>query len=342
MTGEIIYHWNSYLDEFPSERKDVYFQEEYVKLYETDDEKAACFFFEEGNKQFLFPFLKREFYYDGKTYFDFETPYGYGGPITNVKDECFIKVGLLSFFEWCKENNFVAGFVRFHPLLDNCWHYNLIGEVIKDRLTVAMDLTLSENDIWMHELSTKNRNVIKKSIKQGAKFIVDKSFNYLDDFILLYNKTMQKLRADDFYFFNPEYYTQLKNNIRDSFLGIILYEKKVISAAIFFSGQYGHYHLSGSEENYLYLCPNNLLLYEAAKEMKLFGVKKFHLGGGISSCDNDSLLAFKSKFSANKYTFSIGKTIFNKELYQDICNQWELNNPCQKEKYKNRILKYKY
>ena len=82
-------HWNQYLDAIPAQLQDLYFREEYVKLYETESEKVCCFVYQDGDSIMLFPFLHRAFHYKGNIYFDFETAYGYGGPVSNDHDETF-------------------------------------------------------------------------------------------------------------------------------------------------------------------------------------------------------------------------------------------------------------
>ena len=57
MNIDITAHWNHLLEAFLPEKKDVYFTEQYVKLYESDTEKAECFVCQEGDKVLLFPFL---------------------------------------------------------------------------------------------------------------------------------------------------------------------------------------------------------------------------------------------------------------------------------------------
>ena len=79
-----------------------------------------------------------------------------------------------------------------------------------------------------------------------------------------------------------------------------------------------------------------------AKAMKALGVKKFHLGGGINSDEQNPLFRFKRKFSKSKYDFYIGKTIFNKEIYDLLCEDWVLMNPSKQEIYKKHLLKYKF
>jgi serine/alanine adding enzyme len=341
--GHLVKNWNSYLASFPSNLYDVYFEEEYVKLYETENEEVVCFVFELNHKLFLFPFLRRKFEYKEQIYYDFETPYGYGGPITNVTDDVFLNNAFNSLKDYCISNNYIAGFVRFHPLLNNYKSFNIIGTTIFDRHTIAIELTLDENDIWMNEIHTKNRNVIKKGINSGLQFIIDKDFEHLNEFKKLYESTMNKVNADSYFYFQNNYYNEFKLGIKNCFLGLVLFECKIISGALFFySKDYGHYHLSGSDPNYLKVNPNNFMLFGATMAMKSLGVKKFHLGGGYNSDVENSLYQFKSKFSKSIYDFYIGKIIFNQRIYNQLCEDWTVNNPFKQNLYKFHLLKYKY
>jgi len=343
MSYKLLENWNHFLDLFCSDRKDVYFSEEYLKLYETRNIDAVCYLYKENTSFFLIPFLKRRFEYKNKIYYDFESAYGYGGPICNTDDEQFKTRGLKAFYSYCYENNYVAGLIRFHPLLNNHREFSAIGETIFDRHTIAIDLTYSEDDIWLKEIHTKNRNTIKKGINSGLEFIIDNEFHHLDDFISLYNNTMMKLDADSFYYFSPEYYISLKNNIHNSFLGLVKFEDRIISGAIFlYSKEFGHYHLAGSDQHYLRLNPNNFLIYNVYKYLKSLGITKFHLGGGTNSDELNSLYQFKRKFSQNTYDFYIGKLIFNPSIYSQLCTEWSISNSEKEKTYRNYLLKYKY
>ena len=342
MNIQISEDWNHILNSYLPDNRDIYFREEYVRLYETGNEKAACCIIKDGERIMLFPFLSRTFEYHGQCLHDFETAYGYGGPIWHHADDQFKTEALQMMVDELKHQNYVAGFVRFHPILANYEGFS-VGRLIEDRKTVAIDISLDENDIWMQEIHAKNRNVIKKGEKIGLNFVVDNDFKYLPDFVRLYDATMDKLNAADFYYFRQQYYDELMKKLPNSFLGVVLHEGKVVSAAIFmYEGNYGHYHLSGSDVSALKLSPNNYMLWHAALELKKRGVKVFHLGGGTTSSDDDSLFCFKSRFSKHTYKFCIGKLIFNQNLYNVICTDWEQKNPDKVEQYKHFLLKYKY
>lgn len=344
MLVELLLHWNDLLAKLPAVEQDVYFKEEYVRLYETDTEKAVCCVVNEGEQMMLFPFLCRTFEFQGNKYHDFETAYGYGGPVWNNADDTFKEKALKYMVEELGKQHYVAGFVRFHPLLQNQEVFDTVGHLIADRKTVAINLDQSMAEVWSNEIHTKNRNVIRKAEKAGCTFAVDDKYEHLEDFIRLYDSTMDKLSADGFYYFDDDYYKHLVEGIPNSFLGCVKdTEGKIISSAIFmYSGIYGHYHLSGSDKTQLSLSPNNLMLWEAAKELQKRGVKRFHLGGGTSGDEENSLFLFKHRFSKDTCQFYIGKLIFNQDLYDMICQDWAHKNPEKMEHYKHHLLKYKY
>lgn len=341
--------WNDLLGQLPINQQDVYFTPEYYSLYQNyGDGEACCFVFEHGGEIILYPFLKNSInrlgYKLDKKYFDIQGAYGYNGIVSSCNSKEFLADFQQCFGQYCLENNIVAEFVRFHPLLENKELVSENTKVIFDRKTISVDLTLPENDIWNIEITSKNRNHICKAQKSGLEFYADYNFQYINEFVALYNSTMNRVHAESFYYFSDEYYEDLVYRLKGhSFLGVILRRREVIAAAIFmYEGIYGHYHLSGSNKEHLNLCPNNLLIYEAAKELRNRGVKLFHLGGGTTSETDDPLFKFKHAFGRTENVFAIGKRIFNQEIYENICDAWAIKFPEKVEKYKHFLLKYRY
>lgn len=337
-------NWDKYLQKINPQDKDLYFTEAYHKLCASILDKMEAFVYEESGEVFVFPFLSREFKTpSGIIAKDFESAYGYGGPVASSSNSTFLINAYNKFKEEAIDSNYVCGFVRFHPLLDNHILFNEFGELLFDRHTIAIDLRGSEDDIWMSEIHTKNRNVIKKGAKSGLTFEADYSFNNLPQFVKLYKDTMDKLSADEFYYFDDLYFQSFKESFPNSFLGCVKLNGNIIAAAIFMhSEKYGHYHLAGSDISMLNYSPNNFMLWEAAKELKKQDVKLFHLGGGINSDESNSLFQFKHKFSKSTHDFYIGKVVFNNPLYEDICKDWQNSNPEKIKLFGNRLLKYRY
>ena len=121
--------------------------------------------------------------------------------------------------------------------------------------------------------------------------------------------------VEDFY---KVIYDYLKGNFKVFYATL---EDKIVAASlILYANKQVHYHLSGSLSKYRNLAPTNLLLYQVALWGQEHGFKTLHLGGGLGS-GNDNLYKFKAAFNRNSgLQFSIGKHIFNQELYDKLVN----------------------
>lgn len=320
-------NWDLYLSKIPLNKQDIYYTREYYKMYELNGDGCGKLFvfIEDEDKIGIYPFMQKKIqgYKLKEDYYDIETAYGYGGPITNCDEKIFIDKFEKSFLEYCKENNIIAEFVRFHPLLKNQKIFNTNIDILHNRTTVWLDLTKGIEKIWSEDIKSKNRNMIRKAEKSGLSVEVGKD---LDNFKKIYNLTMEKVDADKYYYFNNNYYENIKEN-NDYMLLNVKKDNVVIASAIFMKyGEYMHYHLAGSVKEYLKYAPNNILLWEAIKYSCLNGYKKFHFGGGITNDPEDSLFKFKSSFSKDHADFYIGKRIHNQEIYNYLINEWKKKN----------------
>ena len=335
--------WNEYLEEFPVSGRDIYFYEEYVKLYENEECMALCAVCEEDRKLLLMPFLQRKI----GAWYDFETAYGYGGPISNISDRLWWAKAFGGMKQHFAEHSYVCGFTRFHHLLGNAVLYEYTGNeenVIYDRQTVVVDTSQTEQNIWMSQISSKNRNMVRKAEKNELIYKSEFDFESLEEFKVLYRETMKRLQADSFYFFDSTYFEKFIYNLKDkAFLGTVRKDGKLVCGALFmYSDYFGHYHLEGSDHDYCGLGANNYLLWKAACEMHRMGIREFHLGGGTEASPQNSLFKFKKAFSSNVREFFIGKDVFNKSVYYELCSEWERKNIDKSIKYGNRLMKYRY
>src|SRR5699024_11882841 len=81
-----------------------------------------------------------------------------------------------------------------------------------------------------------------------------------------------------------------------------------------------HDHLNGTRSRYLNLAPAYLLKYTAVSWAKENGFSVNHYGGGVSNSEEDSVLKFKKRFSnATEFKFHIGRKIWNREVYDRLC-----------------------
>ena len=335
--------WRRYVELLPSSKRDIYFTPEYYSLYQNyGDGDARCFVFEKDGEVVLYPFLINPItplgYKLDKEHYDIQGAYGYNGIITSSEDEDLIAAFWEVFNAYCHENDIVAEFTRFHPLLNNQRLASPKMKTFFSRHTVALDLT--DGDIWMHQISSKNRNMIRKAEKEGVNIVESDDYETVR---CLYDGTMTDLHAEDFYFFPKSYYEEYKQTFKgESMLCLAMLDGKAIAGSMFmFSDDYAHYHLSARDREYSRYAANNLILWYAIQKAKERGCKWFHFGGGTTGNDDDSLLKFKKEFSKTLCEFWIGKRVYNQAVYDQIVEQWKTDYPESYEQNKVKLLGYR-
>jgi len=344
-------NWRAYLQYLPLDQQDIYYAPEYYKLYEEiNDGKAKCFVFQKDNDTIMYPFLINSINYLGydldKEYYDIQGAYGYNGFIASTKSDNILSEFHEAFSSYCKDNNIIAEFTRFHPLLKNERYANKGMTIIKDRETVFIDLTKTYSDIWEAEYASKNRNMIRKAVKLGYKIEILESPEEkdLNTFIDIYYYSMNMANADKYYFFDKEYFRNIFKYLKGKayLFNVLDNESQVVCSSIFLRyGDYFHYHFSGRNQK-ADNSTNNFLLDRAVNFAQNTGAKYFHLGGGRSTKTDDSLLKFKKSFSKETLAFYIGKKIRNQSIYDQVVAQWADKYPDKIDKYKNHLLKYRY
>lgn len=254
-----------------------------------------------------------------KKFYDISTPYGYGGFILEGETvESAIRLLEDDYSKFCQNNDIVCEFVRFHPVLKNHEEVDNLYEVIHIGSTVLMNLE-NEEQIWS-DITSKNRNIIRKAIKNNVTIHQGNSRELIEKFMCMYNKTMDRDNARPYYYFGREFYDTLFSESEDDEVTIFYaeYEGEIISMSIIMkrNGQV-HYHLSASEFEFRSLGATNLLLWEVAKWGCSRGCKTFHLGGGIGGDIHDTLFKFKKSFNRNSENqFYIGRKIFDDNAYE--------------------------
>ena len=300
---------------------DVYWLSGYVKAFQIHgDGDPLLFYYNDGTTKGINVVMKRDISRDERLtgrikeglYFDFATPYGYGGWIIegNESERLFN-----TYKSWVDAHGIISEFVRFHPLIKNHEFASSFYEIVQLGEVIHMDLK-SEEDIW-NNLISKNRNAIRKAIKNGIKIYNGRFPDIFDKFQKIYNDTMDKDNAEDYYYFDSVFYESILDDL--PFNSQIFWAEKegeIISASIVLetNGRM-NYHLSGSNREFNSIAPTNLLLYKAALWGCANGYKSFYLGGGVGS-EEDSLFKFKKSFYKGVLNhFYIGKKIYNHEKY---------------------------
>ena len=297
---------------------DVYYLSGYVKAFQMHGDGIPQLLYYEGEGlKAIYVFMKRKTAIDG--YFDSITPYGYGGvlfegDISEENLQSFWNVYIVKMIE----EGIVDNFVRYHPILSNSSPMKMISKVIDLGKTIALDL--SSPDVIWENITSKNRNMIRKAEKNGVEIRRGKDLSLLYEFKRIYDATMKRNQAEDYYFFDESFYESIHHDLFDNYeLFYAMLDGKPIALSIMiYANKQMHYHLSGSLAEYRHLAPLNLLLYKAALWGYEQGFKTFHLGGGVGNCE-DGLYKFKAVFNRHSdCQFSIGREIFDQGKYDEL------------------------
>lgn len=341
--------WSGYLAQLPPEQQDIYYTPEYYELF-ADLSKGIirCFVFSDGDKLALYPFYLGKIndlgYELDKEYYDVQGVYGYNGIVSNTTDQGFLNKFADKWAAWCSENNIVAEFIRYNPVLQN--HNNCPwAPPIETLDNVLLPLTNYE-DIWNHSYDRSVRNAIRKTSEYNLTFALYSAgeISELDynTFVELYNKTMVRREADHFYFFDDNFFNDLRAKLPNkALLAFAYHDGKAISADLYLHNSINIYgFLSGTLKDYFHMKPSSFLRDMTIKTLINKGFSNYSIGGGLNRYD--SIYKYKKAFSVKTDSlFYIGKCIHNIDVYNNVKNQWCLNYPHLVEKYQRRVLCYR-
>jgi hypothetical protein len=311
--------WDNIVKSFKN--YDVSYLNGYAKAFQIHgDGEPFLFYYNDGRTRAINVVMKRDIAKSKNfkdklplnTWYDLSTPYGYGG--FWIEGEGYEKVNI-AYDLFCKENGFISEFVRFNLFSNYRLHYNGSTETHTKNVVRTLELPLDE---MMMDFEHKVRKNLKKANQAELQVEIDSTGSRLDDFLDVYYGTMNRTSAKNDYFFSKDFFKML-NEIESNYVYVhILYESKVISTELVLFGTENCYSfLGGTNQDYFYLRPNDLLKYEIIKWAKGKGLKRFVLGGGYGS--DDGIFRYKKSFApSGLYDFYIGKKIFDEEKYEEL------------------------
>lgn len=251
--------------------------------------------------------------------YDIQSPYGYGGPITNCDDADFLNDAWNCYQSWCRDRGAVVEFVRLHPLAP--WQ-RYSGVVVPDRQTVVIDL--KESDL-RGRYETRCRTAVRKAEKSGLVVREYPAGAIESDFSSFYRDGMSRIGATQFYYFPDEYFQAIAL-MRSAHLFVCERDGVWMSAGLFlFSGDCVEYHLSATTPEGRALSATNLLIDFAAAFGKQTGHRWLYLGGGTDADANNRLLRFKDGFSPLRCLYNYGYAVHDTEYYRVLQSQYSEN-----------------
>ena len=325
--------WDDLVDHAPI--PDVYYRPAYLRAYAlTGHGRPVAVVVRSGATEALFPLLIRELDIGGQTVRDAVSPYGYGGllrlsgpeqPGPDVARQLFKQLQ-----DWLCASGLVACTMRFHPLLDQYARYG-IADISEEWIrrfprgqTTAIDLgRWDESQRRISGMRQDRRHDVKRAMS-SLQIRMAHGPNPAEDlsiFRKIYRQTMERLQADDFFFFADEYYDHLSSELGDRFLVVnALAGGRPVASAIFLAdSRFAHYHLAGSNDEGRRHGAATLLVMVASEWARQRGCSLLHLGGGLQP--DDSLWEFKRGFGGEVFGYCYATLVADSEQYEFLIQQ---------------------
>lgn len=299
---------------------DVFYLSSYLRAFQLQGSgEPILVIYSDGNDYAINAVFKRDIADDRRfrllekgKYFDISTPYGYGGFIGNVSNTYKLNR------EWrqhCIEQGYICEFVRFELFGDykNCYG----GDTITRTHNVVRSLDMPLDEMWM-DFKQKVRKNVKRAVQYHLELIHDPDGAYLEDFLQIYNQTMDRNNAESGYYFGETFFKTL-NAMTDNITYFhVAYEGKIISTELVIYGSENCYsYLGGTDKDYFDMRPNDFLKYGIIKWAKEKGLKNFVLGGGYGA--DDGIFQYKQCLAPHGVVdFYIGKQIFDCKVYDEL------------------------
>jgi hypothetical protein len=253
---------------------------------------------------------------------DAASPYGYSGVYAST-DLTAVQVAEAweSTIGELRGRGLVSVFLRHSPLVPQASAHPDQLPLMADHPTVS--IRIQDPDLMWSALEGRCRTSIRKAIGAGITARV-RVAGYDDvragsPFRALYEQTMRRRTASDFYFFGDDYFQRLLEALRADLhvAEAVDAEGRVVAACLLMAhGPLLHYHLSGSDPQGARSGANNLVLWEACRFAAALGIEVFHLGGGLRP--DDSLYRFKRSFGGTRGTYRTTGLILDVKRYEEM------------------------
>jgi lipid II:glycine glycyltransferase (peptidoglycan interpeptide bridge formation enzyme) len=190
--------------------------------------------------------------------------------------------------------------------------------------TVSIDLQ-QDDATAVAAYSKKLRQEIASARRAGLTTRLEEDWSAVSIFEELYRATMIRSRAAATYFFSLDDLRGLKAALGPE-LHLFLTELDGRTAAAgLFTEHRGvlQAHLVGTNDEFRAWSPLKVLLDDVRRWASERGNDVLHLGGGRGGRD-DSLLAFKRRFSPRRHAFSIGRWVLDPSAYATLARAWSM------------------
>ncbi len=297
----------------------------YVERFTRDCDRALAVVMEgsDATGGVLYPFILRPLSAEpwappGETRCDVITPYGYGGPWAwghgREQSEAFWD----AWDAWALgEGRVVSAFARL-ALFPEQLLPDFRGEVLDRMPNVVRSLELDDDALW-YDYAHKVRKNVNRARKHGLTCEVDATGARLEEFLAIYERTMDRRKATAGFYFGRAFFEAIIEALPGSyaFFHVLDGDRVVSTELVLASPEVLYSFLGGTEEDAFPMRPNDLLKHEVIRWGRDTGRRSFVLGGGYGAADG--IFRYKLAFApSGEVMFRVGRRIVDAAACEEL------------------------
>lgn len=283
---------------------------------------AACW--EDDGGQVLLPLVLRGLPDDvatalGSRWRDGTSPYGYGGPyVAGAPDLAAFWTACL---DWMRGDDVLACFVRGTVVGPGVADPGVVGvRTVHLADNVVVGLEPSTEDRWSR-YDHKVRKNVNKARRNGLVTTVTPEFTDLRGFADVYDGTMDRRSAADFYRFDEDFFRRLGDALPGSFWVADTRDGDgalVSTELVLVGDRHCYSFLGGTRREAFPMAPNDLLKHDVIEHAAAAGLSAYVLGGGYAS--GDGIFRYKRSFDPTGVVPFVGvQVVANQTSYDAAC-----------------------
>jgi pyridoxal phosphate-dependent aminotransferase EpsN len=302
--------------------REVMAHPEYVRLFARPCDRVLCPVGEDEGGVILFPLVLRPLAAEpwvrpGERRWDATSPYGYGGPFSTGPGPSDGAAFWRAYSVWAREAQVVSTFLRLSLFPEQLVPPPEGTEEHSPNIVVPLEGGIEE--VW-RRYRPNVRRWIRHAARAGLEVEEDRQGARMDEFIDLYEKTMRRRDAAEFYLFPRAMFEHLRERLAGqyAFFHVVRGGKVVCSDLTLASADRVYMFLVGTAEEALHLGANYLLKHHVAQWAIQEGKREYVLGGAHQP--GDGLLRHKRSFAPRgEVPFRIANLVHDERAYHELC-----------------------
>jgi hypothetical protein len=235
----------------------------------------------------------------------------------------FLNGALDAFVASLREKHVVSCFLWLDPLLlPDVQLLRRVGHVMHHKLSVSIDLTLRSEELW-RQTRANHRRAITRASREGQVARIDPTWASLEAFGQMYQETMRRVGATDYWYLSRRYFEGLKDALAERLhLCVVERDGELVCAGMFseISGVV-QYIYGASRTHAQRHAPAKTMINFMTMWARERGNHTLHLGGGVRS--EDDLFHFKRGFSSRIHPVLSWRVVVDAPAYQRLTAAWE-------------------